>query len=379
VLLRGPADLIAAVPLLLGFHPTHSLVAVGLHADGRFIAVTMRVDLPPPAHREQGPEDGSFGRAVLAMMLGALQNVDATKVRLLVYPTGACPDVASNGLPHAAVIARLCQELHQHQVMVADALCVIPAVGGTSWWSYLCDDGGCCPAEGQRIKDSDGTHIRAAFALEGIAALPDRAALVTQLAAGLPGDPAVEMLEVAICTTAARELQLRGDGWWEKASVRRWRQSITLRVAQLLLDAAHHVPVRRLTADEQALVLLALTDRQVRDLVMCAIAVQGAERDVFDVLIPLVRSAPAGWVAPVATLAAVCAYLAGDGAATWVALDRAVHDDPDYRLAAMLCDGLSRAVPPAALNEMITSLPPIESWDGGDLLAWREQSTASGW
>ena len=378
MLLRGPADLIAAVPLLIGFHPTNSLVAVGVQADGRFISITMRVDLPPADHGERGSAGESFRRTVLAMMIGALEKVDATSVRLLVYPLGGCPEVASVGLPHAALLVELCRELRQHQVTVADALCVVPADGGSRWWSYLCDDGACCPAEGRWTQDIDGTHVRAAFALEGTAALPDRAALVTQLAPAPPQDPALESLELAIYATAARELQLRGDGWWETARVRQWRQSTTLRVAQLLLDAAHEVPVGRLTADEQALLLLAITDRQVRDLVMCAIAVRGAERDVFDVLIPLVRNAPAGWVAPVATLAAVCCYLAGDGAATWVALDRAVHDDPDYRLAALLSDGLSRAVPPAALYEMITSLPPIESWDGGDLRAWCEQSTVTG-
>lgn len=377
MLLRGPADLIAAIPLLLGFHPTNSLVVVGLQADGRLIAVTMRVDLPPTGPSEQAA-GGPFGRAVVAMTLGALQQVDASRVRLLVYPYDAGPEVAHTGLPHGALLAELCQQLWQHQVTVADALCVSPAVGGNRWWSYLCADDACCPAEGQWTPDSEGTDIRAAFALEGTAALPDRAALVTQLAAASPTDPAVESLELAIYATAARELQLRGEGWWERTSVRLWRQSITLRAAQLLLDAAQEVPVRQLTADEQALVLLAITDRQVRDLVMCAIAQQSAQREVFDVLIPLVRHAPAGWVAPVATLAAVCSYLAGDGAATWVALDRAVQDDPDYRLAIMLSDGLTRAVPPAALSEMITSLPRIESWDGGDLLAWCEQSTVNG-
>ena len=31
VTIHGPADLVAVVPVMLGFHPQHSLVAVGLH------------------------------------------------------------------------------------------------------------------------------------------------------------------------------------------------------------------------------------------------------------------------------------------------------------------------------------------------------------
>jgi hypothetical protein len=41
---RGPADLLAAVPYLLGFHPTESLVVIGL-ADTT-VMVTARINLP---------------------------------------------------------------------------------------------------------------------------------------------------------------------------------------------------------------------------------------------------------------------------------------------------------------------------------------------
>ena len=44
----SPADLIEAVPYLLGFHPTESLVVVGFDdsaGSGRQVAVTARLDL----------------------------------------------------------------------------------------------------------------------------------------------------------------------------------------------------------------------------------------------------------------------------------------------------------------------------------------------
>ena len=50
--LREPGDLVAAVPHLVGFVPTDSLVLAALHdVDGRpRLGAVVRVDLPPPEH-----------------------------------------------------------------------------------------------------------------------------------------------------------------------------------------------------------------------------------------------------------------------------------------------------------------------------------------
>ncbi|HET6483466.1 MAG TPA: DUF4192 family protein, partial [Actinoplanes sp.] len=44
--IRSSADLIAATPYLLGFHPTDSIVVIGLV--GRTVSFVARHDLPPP-------------------------------------------------------------------------------------------------------------------------------------------------------------------------------------------------------------------------------------------------------------------------------------------------------------------------------------------
>lgn len=54
VQLRSEADLLTAVPFLLGFHPDPgSIVVIALHQTG--IAVTIRMDLPAPG---SNPDDG---------------------------------------------------------------------------------------------------------------------------------------------------------------------------------------------------------------------------------------------------------------------------------------------------------------------------------
>ena len=46
---RGPGELVAAIPVLLGFHPERSLVVVSTHGPGlRTVGVTLRADLPDP-------------------------------------------------------------------------------------------------------------------------------------------------------------------------------------------------------------------------------------------------------------------------------------------------------------------------------------------
>ena len=51
VSLSDPGDLIAVTPVLLGFVPRSSLIAMSLGgASGRRLGLTLRIDLPPPEH-----------------------------------------------------------------------------------------------------------------------------------------------------------------------------------------------------------------------------------------------------------------------------------------------------------------------------------------
>ena len=59
------------------------------------------------------------------------------------------------------------------------------------------------------------------------------------------------------------------------------------------------------------------------------------------------RRAPLEVLAPPATLLAFAAWLAGDGALAWCALDRAREADPDYSMAALVERALTCAVPPS--------------------------------
>lgn len=122
--ISGPAELLAAIPHLLGFHPTDSLVLVGLR-DGRLV-VTARLDL-------DGAED------VLADTIAALAGGGANQL------TGAgvtTTQVIGEQFPYADLLVYLSEIAPVHAIDVQDAL----LVAGGRWWSYLCRNTDCCPA-----------------------------------------------------------------------------------------------------------------------------------------------------------------------------------------------------------------------------------------
>ncbi len=61
----------------------------------------------------------------------------------------------------------------------------------------------------------------------------------------------------------------------------------------------------------------------------------------------VVRRSPTWLLAAPATQLGWAAWQAGDGALAWCAIDRALDVDPDYTLATLLAEALTRAIPPS--------------------------------
>ncbi len=165
--ITGPGDLVQLVPYLLGFHPTESLVIIGL-ARGR-VVVTVRMDLADLA------VDGVLAGTVAAMadggaedLVGAVFDDRAIMVRALARPT-RCRGTG----------ARRCEvEAERIGAAVGDVL----LVSSRRWWSFCCpDDLRCCPPEGHPLDDKSSA-VPAAAAYAGLVALPDREALAETLA-----------------------------------------------------------------------------------------------------------------------------------------------------------------------------------------------------
>ncbi|MGH3715116.1 MAG: DUF4192 domain-containing protein [Micromonosporaceae bacterium] len=155
--LRSPEEALAAVPYLLGFHPSDSVVLVGL--DNQVVAFTARADLPPP-------DDAAAVRQIARMLAGLAVRQQVTDVVIIGYGPTFHVDPA-------VLEAELM--LSTEGFGVPDVL----RVEGDRYWSYLCD--GCCPAEGHPF-DVASSEFAATATLAGRVALPDRETLEQQVA-----------------------------------------------------------------------------------------------------------------------------------------------------------------------------------------------------
>ncbi|MFG2051584.1 DUF4192 domain-containing protein [Micromonospora sp. NPDC048935] len=315
---RSPADLIAAVPYLLGFHPADSVVAVALL--GRQIIFAARADLPDPSSDllEQARH-----------LAGVIRRQGAESATVVGYGP---PDRVTPAVD--AVRAAL----SVGGTEVLDAL----RVTGDRWWSYLCTEPDCCPPEGRRY-DPVANPMTAAAIFAGQVALPDRAALVAQVA---PVDgPDRDAARAATARARLRLTELHKQA--PENDLLGSRAVHTAGLAAVREAQRRQRRGERLDDDEMAWLSLLMTHLPVRDLAWER--TDGRDRDIAlwtDVL----RRAEPELVAAPGTLLAFAAWRAGQGALAAVALERTLSLHPDYPLAVLMDDMLRRGVPPSELD-----------------------------
>ncbi|MGY0007879.1 DUF4192 domain-containing protein [Micromonospora sp. I033] len=165
----SPADLLTAVPYLLGFHPTDSFVTVGVA--GTRVVVAGRADLPEPSHV------AAWIAGMARSHVRLLRHAAATRVIVIGYgPATAVTPVMDAMTPR----------------LTAAGLDVLDALRVTDgrYFSYLCQDPACCPTDGTPF-DPHRSDVTMHAIVAGCRALPDRAALVASIAppAGPPASP----------------------------------------------------------------------------------------------------------------------------------------------------------------------------------------------
>ncbi|MCZ7440705.1 DUF4192 domain-containing protein [Micromonospora sp. WMMC241] len=375
---RSPGDLVVAVPYLLGFHPADSVVVVAVR--GRRVVFAARGDLPEP-----GADPGPAARHLAQVVVR--QDADAATV------IGYGPAARVTGAVDAVGEA-----LDDAGLVVLDALRVTDG----RWWSYLCGEPACCPADGTPY-DPVASQVSAAAVFAGQVALPDRAALAAQvspfdgpvrlamrratgrarhrlaaLTGGLPpGGAAVEGhqpggaapggaapgREPAGGEPAGRAAAggdpvggAGGEGEPGGASSgggpaggRRGEARALRSAGTAAVRAAFRRQRRgeRLDDDEVAWLTVLLTHVAVRDHAWSRTDGRDADislwTDVFRRAEPDLSAAPG-------TLLSFAAWRAGHGALAAVALERVLTAHPEYPLAVLLDDALRRGVPPSELD-----------------------------
>lgn len=321
--LGGPADLLQAVPYLLGFHPAASLVVVGLNG-GRLI-VTVRLDLADLADPRVLPD------AVDAVRRGGSRELVG-----VVY--AECRPAAHERLPWHGVAEALENAAAATGCAVIDAL----LVSGGRWWSYSCAQTDCCPPEGRALPEQT-TVIEAAATYAGLVALPDRAALAAVLEP-LP-EPQRERLSPLVEQYEQAAFQAALDG-----RAARYERS----VKRALFAAARHADTAGVAAmlpdEEVARFGVALCGYPVRDSLW--MAVDDGRVDGRPLWRELARRLPAPYDAAPLFLFGWCSWRAGSGAIAGIAAEQAVRSDPGYSAADLLLAALARGLDPGRLPRL---------------------------
>ncbi len=308
----GPADLLALVPGFLGFHPEDSVVLVTV-GDARqpFHA---RVDLPTDP---VGVEE------LCAYLARVCVRSGVRGVAVVVY--------SDDEALAEELVDELAGRLEEDGVDIA---CGVRA-DGERWWVLGSGGGGpgtpydlsCHPLMAQTV--ADGTVVLASR---------------RELADTLVGDPAeVDRVGASVDDVVARLGAVRAggpdDARRDLVAEGRWVRS---RVRGLLGGGSPTLEA----ADVARLVVLFALSVEVRDVAWAEMDHANASRHV-DLWRDVVRRTPADLRAAPAALLAFAAWLSGNGALAWCAVDLAQEAQPDYGLASLICHALSGAVPPS--------------------------------
>lgn len=352
--LRGTADVLAALPYQLGYHPQDCLVVMALHE--RRVGLVERIDLPDPDHL------GTTASSAVE----PLMREGPDSVLLVGYES--CADAA------VPLLDEVGRRLRDAGIDIADRL----VVRDGRWYARAADDGPCLPGpiEGTPLPDPSETPAIADFVAMGLAPLPERGSLATLVAA----DQGV-CREVA--TALRRQAQPPGAAFGLAPPARDTTsaEADPLAVAVRRLSwlslwgtvcdlGATSRPVDSLGPVEIAELVASLDDVAVRDglIAWCCpgtMPLDALPEDLVDQMLSclpppvwhasppdresvlagrrllarfqwLARAVPDARAAAMLTLTANLAWWLGDGTQARVALDRALAHAPGYRLARLL-------------------------------------------
>lgn len=314
---RCPEDLLALVPVVVGFWPVESVAMLTFGAQHPFHA---RVDLPTAAQAREGALD-----ELADALLEPARRHRVRKVAFVVYTDdGRLARDAARVLGGAFGEAGI------------DVLVMLRA-DGRRWYS-LPDRRAGVPEWGVPYDVSSHPFVVEAV-LQGrvtlesreelaasLAPSPERVAAVAGQLAAYPG----EWSQQALPSTA----EILREGGWAEDAVRR------------------HVAAGSVPDDEEAARLLrGIQVKRVRDAALALVRRPCAAGHV-RLWTDLVRRCPEPLLAPPATLLGWSAWQDGRGALAWCAVERAVRVDPGYTLLTYLASALEHALPPAAWDDL---------------------------
>lgn len=310
-----PADVIAALPSILGFPPIRSVLVLCLDAPRRSEGATVarlglvaRQDLP----------DGHDCTDVVRVFAELCGRHEVPSVGIVIVD-----DRGTAARPHPHLVAALRTSLAEVGTDVTHAWCATSIAAGARWGDYETGEGGTLP-------DPGASAVAAAHAVAGRVTHADRSALATIFAPRTVALP--DLIEALV---------MSGTGPAVDAD-----QFATVRRA-----VADHAAGRTLDPADLTRLAVALGNPTVRD--ACFGLTSGEHSDSAAALwVHLTQVLPSPHRAHAAVLAAYRFYLRGEGTIAGAALDIAREEDPDNLMAALLDTALRAGLAPGAVASL---------------------------
>jgi hypothetical protein len=322
------AGFLAIVPHLLGFHPSQSMVVVGLNARRGRIVLGFRYDLPDPPDAARSQEIAQHATRVLR----------ARRIKTTI----------AAGYGPGTLVTPVAESLRAALLDAGITLRDLLRVQDGRYWSYTCQDPGCCPPDGVPF-DGPAHPAAGALAAAGMTACPDRAALAGSLA------PLTGPAAASVSQATERALRRAGDFVAAPAGEADGPRRL-VEAGREAVRAAIGIYRRggQITDhDELAWLTIALADLRVRDDAWARMEprFRAAHRRLWT---DVVRHALEPYVPAPASLLAFTAWQSGEGALANIAIERALAADPGYSMAHLIGQAVDAGLPPSAARLPMT-------------------------
>ncbi|KQX56188.1 MULTISPECIES: DUF4192 domain-containing protein [unclassified Streptomyces] len=371
ITLRGPAELADALPFVLGFHPTDSVVLVALHGErGRFGG---RVRLGIPG--SPGEWESTADHLAECLVEGDARS-GARPDGIVVFlcqdpaPGESGRRVMERLRPFAQRLRTACGAL---DIPVYEALCISDGL----YFSYCCPDARCCPPDGTPLALSGTSVMAAAATYAGVQVRGTLRDMENRFkpSAGPGEEPQRAALDATAAAIVPRILEAEGEG-------REEIRETTIRLAREILRrftnpksgtgakgepgptgpvAAGSTAERDraddalIGTDEAAALILGLQDRVTRD--RAAEWMEGWEGTaalrLWRVLARRCVTPYQEHAAAPLTLAGWVAWSTGDEPTARVALGLALDADSEYMFARLLHQACNEGLDPESLRSCL--------------------------
>jgi hypothetical protein len=337
--IKSPHDLLHAIPFLVGYHPSNSIVFISLRNDE--VGFAMRIDYAD-----------TWNTHLLTSICTHLLRESSDSLFVVFYPDNQpegdsegkvesdCFLTAINECIH--LLTELKVHFHDTQLSITEAI----AVYNGRWRSLICSDVNCCPQSGTTLENIETSRIAAEQVFNGNAMpLDSREQMLATLAYRSDSEQAIE---IARKLKSAPELR-EDDEVWRTGAVANFLDQLE----QFMVDGR----VGLFDSGELARFIADVQDLTIRDYCF-GLPLSVSPQTLLRLWNFLLTITPPGYRAPFATLFADIAYESGNGALAMCALDIADEDNPTYAMSSLLRRAFSSGWPPEAFSAMRNELHP---------------------